>query len=329
MRTLRLVICGAAMLLLVGPSGVLSLHGQVPQAAPAQPQSTFRASTALVEVDVVALDRNGRFVPGLVPEDLTLYEDGTPQAIQQFYLVSHGAQSGAGVVQTSIPFSSEGGTVDRSRRIFIVMFDEGFLRPTPSCAPSSARRHSSAIRWSRATLGACSSTAACTGRLTTDKGELLSGVRSLRPGFDTRQSLLAPFREFPRIPSEMDAVRITGGAWEVVQALGQQSCREDPVLCQDAGGLQQVENDIQKKAQMYVNQARVLTNQTLQNLRYVTTGLSRIPGRKTIVLMSEGFFVEESRDILQHIAAQASRGGATITASTDAATSTARARTPT
>ncbi len=56
----------------------------------------------------------------------------------------------------------------------------------------------------------------------------------------------------------------------------------------------------------------MLTYNTLQNLRYVVSRLSRIPGRKTLVFLSEGFFVEESRDDLLAIGADAARGGTTI-----------------
>jgi len=44
----------------------------------------------------------------------------------------------------------------------------------------------------------------------------------------------------------------------------------------------------------------------------VARGLARIPGRKTVVFMSEGFFVEDSRSALQNLAAQAARSGITI-----------------
>jgi VWFA-related protein len=310
MRIARLVGCGAATLLLLGSARPLPLHGQVPQTA--SPQSTFRATTALVEVDVIVLDRQGRFVPGLVADDLTLLEDGKPQTIQQFYMVTHGNGASA-MAATSVPFPTDGLTPDRARRVFVLMFDESSLSNE-----SLFRVKFGAEAFIREQMGPGDvggvfvNGTMYRGRLTTDKAELLSAVRSVRPAFDNRQSLLAPFREFPRIPGEIDAVRIESGGYQVIEELGVQACRDDPFLCQDAGGLQQVENQIQKKARLYVRQARVLTNQTLHNLQYVASGLSRIPGRKTVVLMSEGFFVEESRDVLQTIAAQASRGGTTI-----------------
>ena len=58
------------------------------------------------------------------------------------------------------------------------------------------------------------------GRLTVDKAELLAGIRAVQPAFETRQAILAPFREWPRIPSEVDAQRIAEGAREVTAALG-------------------------------------------------------------------------------------------------------------
>src|SRR6185503_9876740 len=66
------------------------------------------------------------------------------------------------------------------------------------------------------------------GRLTIDKGELLSGIRAVQPAFENRQAILAPFREWPRINSEVEAGRIADGAREVVVELGVKACRDDP-----------------------------------------------------------------------------------------------------
>jgi VWFA-related protein len=129
---------------------------------------------------------------------------------------------------------------------------------------------------------------------------------------DHRQALLAPFREFPRIPSEIDAMRIADGSRELTARLGEEACREDPVECERTGGQGGVENAIQQKARLYVRQARMLTSNTLYNLQRIARGLSKMPGRKTVVFLSEGFYVEESRSQLQTIAAEAARGGTTI-----------------
>ena len=91
------------------------------QAAPPPSQTTFRSGTALVEVDVIALDKQGNFVPGLHVEDLELLEDGKPQKIQQFFMVTHLGGTSNAVSQ----FSAD--TNHGARRVFVMLFDEGHL----------------------------------------------------------------------------------------------------------------------------------------------------------------------------------------------------------
>ena len=288
----RLTICGAIALMLQ-------------TAAP--PQTTFRSGTALVEVDVIALDKQGNFVPGLHITDLELLEDGKRQKIQQFFMVTHLGSTKNTVSQ----FASE--TDHGARRVFIMLFDEGHL-----ANDSLARVKRGAEEFIRDQMGpedvggVFVGGGMFRGRLTTDKGELLAGVRAVKPAFDNRQGLLAPFREFPRIPSEHDAARIADGARELVNEIGVKACVDDPIDCQTAGGLQQVENLIQQKARLYIRQARTLASSTVRNLQTVATGLSRIPGRKTVMFMTEGFFSEDSRSALEKVAAQAARGGTTV-----------------
>jgi VWFA-related protein len=307
MRIARFALYGAVAFLLLGVVRPLALHGQNSTAG--SPQSTFRSSTALVAVDVIVLDKQGRFVPGLRADDLTLFEDGKPQKIQQFYMVTHDLGASPGEVVGEYADKADYG----AHRIFVMLFDEGHL-----ANDSLLRAKRGAEDFIREQMdiedigGIFVNGGMYKGRLTSDKAELLAGVRSVSPAFDNRQGILAPFREFPRIPSEIDAARIADGAREVVDALGVQACNENPFDCQINGGLQQVENLIQKKARLYVRQARMLTDRTMQNLQTIARGLSRIPGRKTVVFISEGFFVEDSRTSLETVAAQAARGGATI-----------------
>ncbi len=304
MRSARLIAGVIAGSLLLVPA----VRGQAPQQTPA-PQVTFKARTAIVEVDVTALDRQGNFVAGLTKDDLELYEDGRRQTIEQFYMVSHdrGGQL--------FPITGDQDVLpeDRARRIFIVLFDEAHL-----AHDSLLRAKAGAETFIRTNIGPGDfggvfyNGQMSNGRLTTSQAELVAGINKVRVGFETRQSLLAPFREFPRIPGEVEAARIASGARELVDYLGGVACREDPISCQVNGGELQVENLLQQKARLYVRQARILTANTLQNLRYVVNRLARIPGRKTVVFLTEGFYVEESRSDLQAIAAEASRGGTTI-----------------
>ena len=287
-------------------------HGVATQTLPrtqAPPQATFRTTTSLVEVDVVIHDKKGDFVGGLTAGDLQLFEDGKAQKIEQFYMVSH--ERGGQL----IPVTGDQNVApeDRARRIFVVMFDEGHL-----AHDSLMRSKAGVATFIKENIGPgdfggiFQNGKMHNGRLTTSPAELLAGVNSVTVGFENRQSILATFREFPRIPSEIDAMRIAEGSIEVARRVGEAVCQADPQSCALNGGLNQVENLIQQKSRLYVRQARILTYTTLQNLRYVVSRLSRIPGRKTLIFLSEGFFVEESRDDLLAIGADAARGGTTI-----------------
>ncbi len=300
----RAAACLAGALLLAGHPHGLAVSGRQQDSQ----EPTFRSTTTLVQVDVILLDKRGNFVPGLRAEDVTLFEDGKPQQIQQFYMVTHGS-TGASAGSRGAPAVEE----ERAQRVFIILFDESHL-----ANDSLMRVRHAAEEFIREHIGpgdfagVFANGAMFRGRLTTSKTELVAGVQSVRPAFENRQALLAPFREFPRIPSEIDAVRIAEGARQVADRLAQDACREEPMLCEIDGGLGQVENLIEKKSRHYVRQARVLTATTIQNIQHVTSRLSRIPGRKTVVLLSEGFFIEDSRPLLKTVAAQAARGGTTI-----------------
>jgi len=275
----------------------------------ARQQPTFKSSTELVEVDAIVLDKDGKFVSGLKPEDLTLYENGKPQKIQQFFMVTHDL----GLKPTSVASEHAAEADYAAHRVFVLLFDEAHL-----ANDSLMRVKAGAEQFVRETFsdtdagGIFLNGGMYRGRLTVDKGELLAGIRAVQPAFENRQAILAPFRQWPRIPSEIDASRIADGARELTDALGVKACQEDAAACASEGGLGNVENLIQRKARDYVRMARIMTDRTIQSLDRIAKGLAKIPGRKTVVLLSEGFFVEDSRSALESMSAQLARSGVTI-----------------
>jgi VWFA-related protein len=310
LRIARVAVCGAVAFLAVGivrPAGWAAFA----RASAPEQQPTFKSATALVEVDAVVLDKNGNFVPGLKLENMTILENGKPQKIQQFFMVTNNmgqTQTPGGLVSEHADEAQYG-----AHRVFVMLFDEAHL-----ANDSLMRVKKGAETFIRDMIhdgdagGVFLNGGMYKGRLTVDKGELLAGVRAVQPAFENRQALLAPFVQWPRIPSEVDASRIADGAREVTDRLGVKACQDDPAACLSEGGLGNVENLIQQKARLYVRQARMMTQRTMQSLESVAKGLAKIPGRKTVVLMTEGFFVEDSRGALETIAAQSARSGITI-----------------
>ncbi len=288
---------------------ILALCGVVLLQAKQAPTPTFKSTTELVEVDAIVLDRNGNFVPNLTADQVTIYENGKPQRIQQFFMVSHDAAAGG---------MSVGGAADdlpesAAHRVFVMMFDEAHLSND-----SLMRVKEGASAFVREMFSAGDAGGVFLnggmykGRLTIDKGELLGGIRAVQPAFENRQAILAPFRQWPRIDDEIQATKISDGGLEVVSRLAQKACTDDPQQCTSEGGLGNVENLLQQKARLYVRQARLMTDRTMQSLERIASGLARIPGRKTVILMTEGFYMEDHRSDLELLAAQSARSGITM-----------------
>ena len=128
-RTLRLLTPVAA-----AAAGLTALvSAQAPGTT--MPQGTvFRATTNYVSTNVLARDSQGRFVPGLGPDDFRVYEDGMPQKIVTFLPVVGGRVMGGFSAANSSPgptASSEGlmlpkprAQSDVSGRIFIIFIDD-------------------------------------------------------------------------------------------------------------------------------------------------------------------------------------------------------------
>jgi len=53
-------------------------------------QPTFRAGVTLVNTDVIARDRDGRFVADLTKDNFTVLEDGAPQKLESFSMIQGG-----------------------------------------------------------------------------------------------------------------------------------------------------------------------------------------------------------------------------------------------
>jgi VWFA-related protein len=80
----------AAVVLVAEPHGQAPQPQQPDQAQPAAPdqQPVFRAGINFVRVDVIVTDKNGNPVADLKPEDFEVTEQGKPQKVETFKLIS-------------------------------------------------------------------------------------------------------------------------------------------------------------------------------------------------------------------------------------------------
>jgi VWFA-related protein len=100
--------------------------------AVASGQPSFRAATDLVVIDMVALDRDGRFVADLTPDEIEVKEDGKRQPVQLLRVVgaadtsSSPATPGTGISQPAETMprpADSGGEVDAATRRLAIVID--------------------------------------------------------------------------------------------------------------------------------------------------------------------------------------------------------------
>jgi VWFA-related protein len=274
------------------------------------PPGTFRASTSLVEVDVIVKDKDGRFVAGLTADDFEVFEEGKPQPIQHFYLVTAmPAVAGDLAATVVLPRSPD----QAGRRVFLLVFDSEHLS-----APLVSRLKHDVMQFANEQTrpgdlaGVYVNGGLWRNRLTNDRQELLDGIRALAPSLETPAKRLAALVAYPRIPSEFDALRIENGDKRRVEAIAQENCTSEPLSCAQEGGREYVEERLETKAKTYIQEARRAAGSTADLLRHATRNLARLDGRKTIVLISEGFLVDDLRAQLPQMAGEAARAGIAI-----------------
>ena len=135
------------------------------------------------------------------------------------------------------------------------------------------------------------------GHLTNQRQELLDAIRGAEPAFETSESRTRALMEFPRVESLLEAAQIDGGdrlrrsptrARARAAATRRGSARRK-------GGREFVEDKLQRKARLFLDQSRRAASVTMQSIGYVVRNLSGLEGRKTLVLLSEGFFMRTMR----------------------------------
>jgi VWFA-related protein len=291
-------------------AAALASAATAPAATQTEPQPpVFRSSSDLVEVDVIVRDRSGRFISDLAPADFEILEQGAAQPIQQFFL--HITTSNGWPVDTSpgaaqpvaVPASPEG-----ARRTFIVLFDSAHMSVGGSKRVQTAAIALFTQHFRSGDIGGVISDGrVANNRLTSDREELLKSVRNVKPS-QAQSSRLFDEQQWPRL-TEPEAMRIA--AYEdkpVLNAAVTRACADDENACRvmDVPGL------VRQKATMLADAARASTNATLQNLNALVSGLARIEGRKTVLLLSEGFIADNSWPLVKQTVESAVRSNTRV-----------------
>ncbi|RPJ74304.1 MAG: VWA domain-containing protein, partial [Acidobacteria bacterium] len=284
--------------------------------APQQPSTTFRSGTTIVEVDVIARDKDGRFVSDLRAEDFEVLEDGVPQEVSVVYRVVGPAEPPPGDVGAPpVP------PPQQVQRVLVFFFDHHHMAPG-----SLERARKAALDFLQRGFregdvgGVLNGPVLLNNRLTSSREEIDQALRSVKPAGDPG-AVTRELRQWPRFVDLHEAYRVVRnergyepGASTALAAVVNRACREQPDQCEGGrgGGASMVETQVQGKATQLVEFARSTARQTIDTIGALSNGLGRLPGRKTVVMLTEGFFTEESWADLRSVLGRAARASVRI-----------------
>ncbi len=268
-----------------------------PQEVPATPKPpAFPAQVEQVTVDVVVTDGKGQPVADLTRERLEVYEDGIRQAIASFELFQVPAAPPAASPNAEAPAApgpsrlSTNTTQEQRGRSFVIVFDDVHL------GPRGAQQAKAAIaeflrketrEGDRVTLLATAGGVWWTARMEAGRVELLELLKRLEGRLvpETRRDWLSDYEAMRinvfRDNSILDRVQRRFETYGI-QTITEQSSHvrdmmavEDPVVTSRA-------------AEVYF-QAVARNHVTLGAMERALNGLAPVRGRKSVVLVSEGF----------------------------------------
>ena len=306
----RFVLAGVVLVAIIGYNGPPALRAQD------QPP-VFRAGTTLVEVDVVVRDGKRQFVADLRAEDFEVRDDGVPQEVSVFYRVlGPGEQVAAPAPGAPPAVAPPLPPPQQVQRVLVFYFDPHHIQPG-----AFDRARNAALQFLQNDFregdvgGVVANGKMLNGRLTSSRDELAAALRSAKP--EAAASLTRELREWPRFVDIMEAYRLTrreagmNPGPTVLDDVVERACRERPEDCRGPGRAA-VEAETDSKATQLVANERIASKQVLDSISALANGLAKLPGRKTLILVTEGFFVENALTDVRVVVGRAARASVRI-----------------
>ncbi|MGI8545337.1 MAG: VWA domain-containing protein [Aridibacter sp.] len=254
---------------------VVSSQTPQPTATPIDDDDVVKITTNLIQIDVIVTDKKGNQVTDLKPEDFEIYENGKKQNITNFsYILSKSKQDSSDDLveklkgKYSVPAPPAKLKLEQVKRTYAIVVDD--LGLTFSSIPGVKRSIRKFIneQMQDGDLVAIIRTGSGIGALqsfTNNKNQLLAAVEKIKWNSQGRGGISIFEPIVKDIKEEMDSTR-KGGK-------------------NVAGATEDAE--FKKNVEEFRNEN--FSVGTLGALDYIVRGMSDLPGRKAVVLFSEGF----------------------------------------
>jgi VWFA-related protein len=305
----------APALLVLGSAAALAAQEAAKPAAPAETPPTFPAQVEQVIVDVVVTDKKGTSIRGLKREDMTVTEDGVPQQIVSFEAVQVPDQPSA--VPPPPPRVTVNTTPEERRgRTFVIVFDDMNITPwkaNQAKAAVASFLEKGTREGDRVTLISSAGGVWWTARMEAGRAKLLDMVKRFDGRFipDTSMERMSDY-EAMRIHVYRDplvAERVLR-RYEAYGVTAVMTRRQDAASSMTAGTVD--DPYVTGRASEVYYQAVTRLRTTLDALERALNGLAGAKGRKSVILVSEGFIHDINVDEFKRVNEASRRANAAI-----------------
>jgi len=261
-----------------------------PQSQPGKPDDTdvVRISTNLVQIDAVVTDKNGQQVTDLKAGDFEVLQDGRPQKVTNLSYISTQSNSSGGLIarasSPSLPTNAPAPSValrpDQVRRTIALVVDDlglsfestAFVRKTLTKFINEQMQPGDLVAIIRTSAGA-----GALQQFTSDKRQLAAAIDHVRwyPLGRGNVGVFAPLEPDVMVQTA-NSISGSGGGSATAARAAENARRLGETAQLEADDL----NELREQT---------FTVGTLGALSYVVRGLSQLPGRKSILLVSDGF----------------------------------------
>ncbi|HMF56448.1 MAG TPA: VWA domain-containing protein [Pyrinomonadaceae bacterium] len=290
-------VCSVLLTICALLSSVPAQQSQQPQTAPpAQGEDVVRINTDVVQTDVMVFDHQGHFVDNLTRDQFELKVDGKPQSFSFFERIQAGtvneeaqlaAARGIGRSASSRPASVR--PLDRGRTIYFFV-DDLHLSPSSAATARKTLTHFINDELGQNDEAAVTSASGQIGFLQQVTGERVV----LRAAVERVNSRSINLRDMEHPPmNEHQALAIDRNQREILDYFIEQILRENPFLTRSTA-----ENMVTTRAHHIIEQSTAITRNTLTSLENLVRKSADIPGRKLVLFISDGFFIEDTSSII-------------------------------
>jgi VWFA-related protein len=272
-------------------------HAQQQAPTPPKDDEVVKISTDLIQIDVTVTDKNGRVVTGLKPEDFEVYENGEKQKLSNFTFATK--TSGGAIVGNGNSGQAGAGpggaapTASSVRRTIVIVVDDLNMSFASVYYVRRALNTFVDKQMGDNDLVAIIRTGGNVGALqqfTSNKQLLHAAVERIRwnplgsGGLDSLTSVSQNARDTTeRFSNESDWVANGMGQ-------GDTSGRKTRTARESISDKHYSEQDLLKASDELSE--GTYAQASIESLRYIMTGMNELPGRKMMMLFSDGMRIQ-------------------------------------